>query len=171
MKEMLRYGVILSVICVIASGLLAGVYSLAKPQIDKQAVAELEISLMQVLPQAVSFEPVKSGEEILYYKGYTKEKKSAGIVFKATAKGYSSTIETLVGASREGKIIAIKVISQNETPGLGTRVTETTFTDQFINKGVADMPKVSTISGATISSSAVINTVKKKLEEIQKIAK
>lgn len=171
MKEILKYGIILSIICLIASGLLAGVYALTKPQIDKQAQTEAEAALKEVLPQAISFEPVKSAEEILYYKGYNKEKKAVGIVFKAIAKGYSSTIETLVGVSNQGKITAIKVINQNETPGLGTRVAEKTFTSQFTDKGAADIPKVSAISGATISSSAVIKSVKEKLEEIQKIAK
>lgn len=171
MKEILKYGLILAVICLAASGLLAGVYTLTKPQIDKQAQAELETALQQVMPQAVSFEAVMSEDEIIYYKGYDKQKKAVGIVFKALAKGYSSTIETLVGLSPEGKIIAIKVINQNETPGLGTRVTEEAFGGQFINKKADDFSRISAISGATISSSAVIKSVKEKLQEIQKIAK
>lgn len=171
MKEVLKYGVILTSICLIASGLLAGVYSLTKPQIDKQAQAEIEASLKQVMPQASRFEPVMSSEEILYYKGFDKAGGISGVVFKAQAKGYSSIIETLVGLSNEEKIIAIKVISQNETPGLGTRIGEKTFSEQFVNRRADDISQVSAISGATISSSAVIKSVKEKLEEIQKILK
>jgi len=171
MKEVLKYGLILSAICLIASGLLAGVYSFTKPQIDKQAQNEINEALTQVVPQANRFEPVQSTDEILYYRGYDKNNKLAGFVFKAQAKGYSSTIETLVGVSLQKKIIAIKVIAQNETPGLGSRVTEKTFIQQFANKNVNELSNVSAISGATISSSAVIASVKEKLEKIQNILK
>jgi electron transport complex protein RnfG len=171
MKEIIKYGIILTVICLIASSLLAGVYSLTKSQILKQAQAETEAGLSQVVPGAVRFEPVKSKGEALYYQGYDKENKLSGIAFYASAKGYSSPIDTLVGMSSEGKIIAIKVISQNETPGLGTQVTQKSFTEQFCDKGIADLSQVSTISGATISSSAVIKSVKQRAEEIQKLLK
>ncbi|MDD4182931.1 MAG: RnfABCDGE type electron transport complex subunit G [Candidatus Omnitrophica bacterium] len=171
MKEVLKYGLILSAICLIASGLLAGVYSFTKPQIDKQAQNEIDKALTQVVPQANRFEPVQSTDEILYYRGYDKNNKLAGFIFKARAKGYSSTIETLVGLSLQKKIIAIKVIAQNETPGLGSRVTEKTFIQQFTNKNANELSNVSAISGATISSSAVIASVKEKLEKIQNILK
>jgi len=171
MKEVFKYGLILCVICLVASGLLAGVYSFTKPQIEKQGAAEIEEALKQVVPQALRFEPVKSADEILYYRGYDKNDKLTGFVFKAQAKGYSSTIEILVGVSTQKKIIGIKVVSQNETPGLGTRVTEETFGKQFINKSANDISQISAISGATISSGAVIKSVGEKLEKIQNILK
>jgi electron transport complex protein RnfG len=171
MKDIAKYGVILAVICLVASSILAGMYSFAKPHTDKQAQAGTEAGLLQVIPQASRFEAVKSKDEILYYQGYDKENKPVGIAFYASAKGYSSTIETLAGMSEEGKIIAIKVINQDETPGLGTRVDEKSFTEQFCDRGVTDLLQVSTISGATISSSAVIKSVKQRAEEIQRLLK
>ena len=38
--------------------------------------------------------------------------------------------------TKDGTITAIKVLNQNETPGLGARVTETDFTRQFTNKNI-----------------------------------
>jgi electron transport complex protein RnfG len=87
-----------------------------------------------------------------------------GAAFKASGKGYSSIIETMVGMLKDGTITAIKVISQNETPGLGARVAEPEFTGQFEN--IKDLSGVSAITGATISSRAVINSVEKKDKEI-----
>lgn len=171
MKEAIRYSIILSLICLIASGLLAGVYSLTKSRIEAQAQVENETSLKEVLMGAGRFEPVKQEEKILYYKGYDNDNKLIGVAFNASAKGYSSVIDTMVGMSYGGEIIAIKVVSQNETPGLGTRVAEKSFTGQFANKPASDLSKVSVISGASISSKAVIDSVRQKTEEIQKLLK
>jgi len=167
MKEIVRYGFILAVICTVASSLLAGVNSLTKSRIIAQAKTEEEVSLKEVIPTAVHFEPVKSDNEIVYYKAHDKKGKLIGVAFKATGKGYSSTIETIVGMLDDGTITAIKILSQNETPGLGARITETEFTGQF--KNAKDLADVQAITGATISSKAVIDAVKNKAEEIKKL--
>lgn len=169
MKEMIRYGFILAMICLVAAGLLSGVNALTKERILAQAQAEEEASLKEVIPEGVSFEAVKSGEEILYYQANDQEGKFVGAAFKATGKGYSSNIETIVGMQRDGTISAIKILSQNETPGLGARVAESDFTGQFKNK--TDLSQVQAITGATISSGAVIDSVKEKAEEIKRLIK
>ena len=169
MKEMIHYGLVLSFICLVAGGLLAGVYSLTNPKIISQAQAEEVASLKEVVPLAETFEPVKSVEDILYYNAYDKEKKLIGVAFKASGKGYSSTIETMVGMLKDGTITAIKVVSQNETPGLGARVVEPAFTGQFSNKNAQSLRDVQAITGATISSKSVIDAVTKKSEEIKKL--
>jgi len=169
MKEMMRYGFILAIICTVASGLLAGVNALTKSRIAAQAQAEEDASLEEVLPEAVRFEAEKSGDEIIYYKAQDKEGKLIGVAFKALGKGYSSDIETMVGMLKDGTITAIKILNQNETPGLGARVTENSFTGQFNNKNMQNLSQVQAITGATISSKAVIDSVKKKAEEIKAV--
>ena len=167
MREMIRYGLTLAIICIVASGLLAGVNVLTKHRITAQAQAEEDSSLKEVLPAAESFLPVKSGEEIIYYKALDKEKNLLGVAFRASGKGYSSSIETMVGMLKDGTIKAIKVLSQNETPGLGARVAESSFTGRFSDKKAQDLSAVEAITGATISSRAVIDSVKKKAQEIK----
>jgi len=170
-KEMLRYGFILAVICIVASGLLAGVNVLTKTRIVAQAQVEEDSSLKEVFPEAAHFEAVKSGEEIIYYKAHDKDKRLLGAAFRASGKGYSSTIETMVGMLKDGTIKAIKILSQNETPGLGARVAEDSFTSRFSNRGMQNLNEVEAITGATISSRAVIDSVKKKAEEIKVLIK
>jgi len=171
MKEMVRYGFILALICFIAAGLLAGVNFLTESKIIAQAQAEENASLKEVLPQAVSFEEVKSGVEVIYYKALDKDGKVMGAAFKSSGKGYSSTIETMAGILRDGTIASIKILSQNETPGLGMRVAEPSFTDQFSNKKTEEITGVNAITGATISSKAVINSVSAKASEIKELLK
>ncbi len=171
MKETLRYGFILAMICVVASGLLAGMNSLTKPKIIAQAQGEEKTALREVMPQGEYFEPIKKGEDIIYYKVHNKDGKFIGVAFKASGKGYSSVIDTLVGMSQDGSITAIKILNQNETPGLGLRIAESSFTGKFTNKNIQDLTGIQAITGATISSKAVIDSVKKKAEEIRDLIK
>lgn len=165
MKEMVKFGFILGIICVVAAGLLSGVNSLTKPRIAAQALAEENAGLKEVLPGADKFEAVKEKEEIIYYKGYDSNGKLIGVAFKATGKGYSSLIETLVGMLQNGRIVAIKILFQNETPGLGSRISESNFINRF--KGINNVSGVEAITGATISSRAVIASVEKKALEVR----
>lgn len=58
-----------------------------------------------------------------------------GYVVTAFAQGFQSDVKVEVTFDAEGKVIQdISIVSQAETDGLGTRVTETDFTDQF--KGI-----------------------------------
>lgn len=171
MKEMVRYGLTLALISILAAGLLSGVNSLTKGRILAQAQDEEQASLKAVLPNAEHFEPVKKREYILYYKASDENGRFIGVAFKADADGYSSTIETMVGMLKDGTITTIKVLSQNETPGLGTRVSEPSFTGQFSNKDIQGLNEVQAITGATISSAAVIDSVKEKTVEIQELLK
>jgi len=171
MREMIRYGFILALICAIAAGLLAGVNELTRGKIASQAYAEEQAALQEIMPQAARFTEVKSGEEILYYKALDARDKTIGFVFKAGGKGYSSLIQTLAGIFPDGKISAIKVVSQNETPGLGMRITEKKFTDQFSGQDSLSLSGVQAITGATISSRAVMNSVMSKAHEIMELVK
>ncbi|MFC1804450.1 FMN-binding protein [Candidatus Omnitrophota bacterium] len=168
MREILRYAFILGIICVISAGLLSGVDLLTKPRIIAQARAEEEESLKEVVPQAGRFEEIKA-EGLVYYKAYDEKGDLAGVAFKAKAVGYSSVIETMVGMTKGGKVIAIKVLSQNETPGLGSRVTEPGFTEQFKERDAAQLSGVEAISGATISSSALIDSIRERSAQIIKL--
>ena len=167
MKEMARYGMTLALICSVASASLAAVNGLTKSKIIAQAKIEEELSLKEVFPEAARFEPVYAGNDIAYYKALDTTDAFIGVAFKAFGKGYSSSVETMVAMSKEATIKAIKVLSQNETPGLGARVIEASFTRQFSDKAITQLDQVQAITGATISSHAVIDAVKKKAQEIK----
>lgn len=128
-----------------------------------------ENALRDIFPGAVTFEPVKSAGNILYYKAYGASSVFVGVVFKVTQKGYSGTIETMAGMRRDGTITAIKVLSQDETPGVGAKVTEDAFTGQFKGRNARELDNVADITGATISSRAVTDSVKKRAGEIMEL--
>ncbi|MFW5891541.1 MAG: FMN-binding protein, partial [bacterium] len=71
----------------------------------------------------------------------------------------------LVGIDSSEKITNLVILSQQETPGLGTRIEEDSFISQFKGKTLSeaklkrDGGKIDGITGATISSSAVANNI------------
>ncbi|PLX18193.1 MAG: hypothetical protein C0601_05390 [Candidatus Muiribacterium halophilum] len=103
-----------------------------------------------------------------------------GYVIKAAPSGYSSNIETLIGLDGHGKIIGLKVVSQQETPGLGAKVQEDWFQDQFKGKDINSLylrkkdpkkGKIDAITAATISSEALTKGVREKLTSFMTLIK
>ena len=83
-----------------------------------------------------------------------------GYVIQLTTKdGYSGGIVMVVGVSADGTVNGFSVTSHQETSGLGTKAFDPEYADQF--KGIASdaVSGVSTISGATLTSSAVKNGI------------
>lgn len=167
MKEITRYGLILTVICFLASAVLAVVNGFTEPQIKLQKESQERAALEEVMPQAVSFKSKMQDGKILYYKAYNNADKLVGFVVKSEGKGYSSTIESLAGLDLKLNITAVKIISQNETPGLGTRVAGAEFLGQFKDKPLADFGEIDAITSSTISSKAVIDSIKNQILKLE----
>ena len=168
MKDLAKDGLILGVICLLSAAILAGVNTVTKPRILAQGKEQERKTLAEFFPRAATFEPVVKEGKTVYYVAYDTQKKPMGIAFKTQEKGYSSLIETMVAMNNTGEILQIKIISQNETPGLGSRVAEPSFTGQFKGKNISAVNEVQAITGATISSQAVKRSIEKKAEEITK---
>lgn len=88
--------------------------------------------------------------------------------FEIELKGYSKGLVLIVGINKDGTVLGYEVAESSETPGLGTQVADTDFKDQFKGKAGTLNPvkgkatadnDIVTISGATISSKAVIEGV------------
>jgi len=188
-NNFVRYAATLAIICLAASGLLSVVYNVTQPKVAAQAKMEEELALKDVYPGAARFEPVEDKGNIFYYRALNASGDLLGYAFKAEKRGYSSTIVTMGGMDTKGIIQRIKILSQNETPGLGSRIEEVrqkeTFWDVVLRRAkIAQRPRpwfqtqfesksykglehnVETITGATISSLAVIVSVGEKAEKI-----
>jgi electron transport complex protein RnfG len=166
MKRIMNLAMILMVFCVISAGGLAYVYLFTQPQIDKNAKLSLENSLREVLPGSADFEEVKCGEAQAY-------KSDKGYAVLVTPRGYGGPVKMLVGVDKEGKVVRVKVLDQKETPGLGARVIQPEFLNQFSGKSESDKlePKqdIDAITGATITSRAACQGVKQALKCRRKI--
>ncbi|MBU1004993.1 MAG: RnfABCDGE type electron transport complex subunit G [Nanoarchaeota archaeon] len=165
MNETIHLGITLMIVTLIAGAALALTNYFTAPLIESQQQGVIKESLSKVIT-ADSF---KQGEG--YSTAYDSKGNSVGKVLSVAAKGYSSVINAVVGIDNEGKITGIEVISQQETPGLGAKIVESSFLNQFIGKSPEDVVinkdggKIDAITGATISSRAITNGVRQAIEQ------
>ena len=83
-----------------------------------------------------------------------------GYVVQLTTKdGYSGGIVMVVGISADGTVNGFSVTAHSETSGLGTKAFDPAYADQFKGSPAADVAGVATISGATLTSTAVKNGI------------
>ena len=113
-------------------------------------------------------------------EGYRVRKTGAvvGVILPATARdGYSGDIRTLVGIRLDGSISGVRVVSHNETLGLGDLVDlrRSDWVRGFDNRSLTDPPPIGwnvkknggvfdQFTGATITPRAVIHATRRALE-------
>jgi electron transport complex protein RnfG len=166
MKEMAKFSIVLFSICFVSAALLALIFDIAEPRITEQRRLEEKRAIEEVLPEAPEVtEKIEDGD-LIFYKAGDAQGNLIAYVFITQVYGYSSDIRTVVSLSSSGNIIAVKVLEQRETPGIGSRITEDDFLNQFKNKNINE--QFDTITGATISSEAIINSIKEKAQELLK---
>ncbi|MDO4546744.1 MAG: FMN-binding protein, partial [Clostridia bacterium] len=85
-----------------------------------------------------------------------------------TARGFGGDVEVTVYFGADGTISDVEVSAPNETEGLGKLAEEDYFTDQFTGKtGSVDLSDegIDALTGATITSQAVIDAINELLTE------
>lgn len=175
---------VLTVIGVISGGVLAGVFYVADPLIQANREKELKEAIFVVLPEAKDYKVMEKEidkEKLTIYKGVDADGKPVGMAFIADGGGFQGNIRIMVGLNMDYlKLKGIKVLEQNETPGLGNRIKESAFEGQF--KGLEIKPKVeyikyrkpekpnqiTAITGATISSGAVVKNINNAVAKVLK---
>jgi len=90
---------------------------------------------------------------------------TVGIVFVGVVQGYLNDIKFMVGYSREQRIKGITILYSQETEGIGEVIRDTEFLEKF--KG--GIPE--TISGATVSTKALIGGVVSGIERFKEYLK
>ncbi len=172
MGKLVKYGLILGIICLVASLVLAVTYKITKPEIQARIEQEEKEAMRAILPEADSFNE-KSIDEIEYFEGY-KGEELVGYCVKLVTDGYAGYIHMIVGIDGIGIIKGVRVISHQETPGLGSRIVEIRHGDKepwFLRqfKGedarTISIEKIDAITGATISSESIVEAINKSINE------
>lgn len=152
MKKILHLTLFLAMISALAGGVLASVNSLTKPIIEENALKEVKATLEEFFPNG-KFEEVDVESETEYITNIY-EVEGKGVVYKVSTQGYKDALIYLVAIDNDGQFTGYKVTQNNDTQGFGTRVSEAEFYEMFIDQSIDT--QVDTLSGATVSSSAVI---------------
>ncbi|MCL7415473.1 MAG: FMN-binding protein [ANME-2 cluster archaeon] len=172
-KEYLNALAKLVLLSVIAAAVLGAVYIPTQVQLKIYQEEQRQLALREVMPGAVSFDQVLSGEETLYYRALDVNNSLIGYCFFRDQSGSQSVITVAGGIDTNYTVTGIKIMTHAETPGLGAKIVEPWFGEQF--KGVEGSKlmlskkggAIDAITGATISSQAVIDAIQYKVDEIQ----
>lgn len=158
MKDFVKPTAVLTVICVAVSAALVYTQSLTAPIIAEAEKAAADKARTEVLEGADSFTKVELTEVPEGAVEAYKADNGVGFVITTAASGYGGPVTVMTGINTDGSIAKVKVLSHSETPGIGTKVTDSDFPSTFTGK-TSDLAGVEKISGATISSNAVISAV------------
>jgi len=184
MKEMSRLLITLTLIAACAGLILSMVESATREPIKEQRRLQMLKALSAVLPEFDNSPDTdvvtlqngvnKKGKpvQLTFYRG-RKAQQLIGTAFKVVAPdGYSGNIEVMVGIEPNDHLHGVEILSHAETPGLGARIIEPAFKNQFKGKSLdnadwrvkKDGGQFDQITGATISPRAIVKAVKKGLE-------
>jgi electron transport complex protein RnfG len=169
--------VVLTIITMFSGALLSTWDGFTKPKIEAHRLAALKAAISEVMPPYKEYEEVNSNGLTLYV-GKDESDQPVAIAVEAVGSGFQGKISIMVGLTMDfKKITGIKILEQIETPGLGTKIVVDPsnkedpfwFPNQF--KKLETQPSIGVvknvkptkphdiqaITGATISSQAVVN--------------
>lgn len=158
-KEFAMPPLVLTVIAAVVTGALVATESITTPIIEQQAVAAADAARAVVLPAADSFNQLTVDEMPEGGVDVYEATNGSGYVVTAQAKGYGGMLKVMVGIDSNGLITGTEVLENNETQGLGSKVSEHAFMDQYIGKD-SNLEGIEAIGGTTISSNAFTKAVR-----------
>lgn len=170
-KKTFLPAIILMAICLVCAAALAFTNDATKDRIAEVDREKYFAAAAAVLPDgAVLTELDLDGVEGFVAKD--AEENLIGYAIKGVAKGYGGNVSCVVGFNVNGDIIGLSVTAPDETPGLGSNVQKSAFTDRFL--GISSSEAVDGVAGvtsATYSSRAVKKAVSEAIAVFNEITK
>jgi RnfABCDGE-type electron transport complex G subunit len=181
--------VVLTSIGLLSGSFLATVGHLTKERIALNKRREIEEAIIQVVPGTVSSQKLYEERNLSVYGGKDEEGNTIGFAIHASGIGFQDKISLMLGTNTSlERTNRLAILNQKETPGLGAKITDSEFFLTYwenrdcsgpltLHKPAASSPEelssteVNTITGATISSEAVLNIVNSSLEQVREIIK
>ncbi|AJR08064.1 electron transport complex subunit RsxG [Photobacterium gaetbulicola] len=185
-NAMKKNGGILAIFAILATSLVSVTNLLTAGRIEQQQQQELLKVLNQVIPAESHDNELYKSCTLLTSEQYLgtespmpayiaeKDGQKVGMAIETIAPdGYSGAIKLIVGLDLEGTVTGVRILSHNETPGLGDKI-ETRISDwiySFTGKRVdnekdtrwavrKDGGEFDQFTGATITPRAVVGAVK-----------
>ncbi len=198
MKNVIKDAMILFAITLVAGLLLGVVYDVTKAPIAAQKEKAKTEACQNVFADAASFEvydgfTTEAAASVLAEAGITgadidevmtaKDESGTAVGYVLTVsshEGYGGDIQFTMGLTNDGVLNGISLLAIAETPGLGMKA-EDVVVPQFVNKqatsfsvsktGATNDSEIDAISGATITSDAIVNGVNSGVIYFQKVLK
>lgn len=176
---------VLTAVGLISGGFLAGVGLLTKERIELNKKMEIERAIVSVVPGSAASEVLYQEKDFTVYGGKNDSGDIQGYGVYTSGVGFQDRIVIMIGVDPTlSRLNSLVVLDQKETPGLGAKITDRAsflaywedkdFSQPLIlRKPPARSPEslssseVNTITGATISSEAVLNIVNAAREKLR----
>ena len=182
MKESLKIISVLTIVCLICAFFLSFIYKNAQAEIKNNQRKKIEDAIGALAPQAQTIQKIDiENQEV--YELTDKKGDLIAYAFLAQGQGYQGKIKILaIISSGLDKLEGIEIIGSIETPGLGAKIQEADFKDQFKNLMVtapiecirshpSKENQITAITSATVSSRAVTNILNKQIGTLKQALK
>ncbi|MFC1752020.1 FMN-binding protein [Thermoproteota archaeon] len=183
MNRLALHMIVVMVLVTTISGLvLSGVWSVSVDKIKRNETIKIEQALKELSPDTDHFSLVTKGESSVY-ECYNENNQLISYFFLAEANGFQALIKVAAAVDPGWiSLIGLRVLEQSETPGLGNKIVETGFTNKFAalriqrlspfscikNTASKSKGEIKAITGATISSKAVVSLLNNKIIQLRK---
>ncbi len=165
MNAIIRMVTVLSLICGLSGFALSSLKAVTAPTIEEQVLTYVQGPAIANVFTDVDNDPIAErkvftladGKKVTVFPG-KKGDKLTGVAIEHFGKGYGGNIGVMVRFDVErDTLVNIGVTTMKETPGIGTRILEPSFTGQFAGKTfplkfTSEGGDIDAISGATVSS-------------------
>ena len=178
----------------LAGLLIVFVYQATQPRIQAYKALQLRLAVSEVLASSTRWDTlfvydgslvlappadVDAGSLEMVFLGYREDGSRVGYAIQGAEPGFQDIIELIFGYDAEtNTVLGMKVLANKETPGLGDKIVkdsafvaefdgpETPLTGVKSTRATGAANEVDMITGATISSRAIINIINHQLERL-----
>ena len=185
MKEYVRMITVLTLIAAVCGFLLATVKDLTALRIEEQLLINVKSPAVKSVLSGSDNDLIQDRQTIKVNNiDYTvfvgkKQGKPWAIAYESKGAGFGGDIGIMVGYYLDkDSLTGIGILTHQETPGLGARIVESSFRDQFkdlplkTNFNVKkDNGKIDAVSGATNSSRGVCTAIRASIEQLDAVKK
>ncbi len=170
-NDIIKPVIVLTVLCIVVSGLLGVTNGITQPIIEANAKAAADAARMELLPEATDgFDEVEVDIENVVDMYVAKN--GAGYTVTTQGQGYGGMVKFITAFDKDGNILSLSILEMAETPGIGDKINDETFLNQFIGRNEEfSSSNVDLISGTTISSNATVDAMNLAVQAYNQVAK
>jgi len=179
MRNTIKMISVLTVVGLISGAALVFMYNYANPLIEKNKKNEMKKAIFRIFPDGKSYtDETVNGVDVFRVKDAGGA--FIGYTFLAEGNGYQGVIKMMAGISpRTETLTGLEILESQETPGLGQEIATDKFTSQFKalkvtpeiayvkNTKPVNPNEIQAITGATISSRAVVTILNDTIKKIK----
>lgn len=158
-----RIGLPLFVICAAVALIVSFVHTMTADVIAEAADRQKREAIVRIFGEAeiAELDPL-AGTDAFFSVG------DLGWCVNLTAGGFGGDIALMVGVNADGSVRGVEIISHSETPGFGAKADDPEYLGQYngLSGKFALGREVDAISGATISSRAILGGVNQAMDAL-----